>query len=153
MQQRVASGSRTRVHGCHTSSLRLTSASASLFRPLQTGCGAMIFTLFGYLLLVGAVRRDVRSAIVSLAVFVMYGGLLWALLPIRDRAVSGDNGTPGTHRAHVCDVSSVDPCLCRSAAIRICLLTRCLALCGALSSAVVGGPSDGHGDRLCAWRL
>lgn len=39
--------------------------------PLQTGCGAMIFTLFGYLLLVGIVKRDLRSSIVSLAVFVM----------------------------------------------------------------------------------
>lgn len=80
----------------------------------------MIFTLFGYLLLVGAVRRDVRSSIVSIAVLVMvrahrgermkgmllrkhksltvgsilllsslqYGGLLWALLPLRDRTVS-----------------------------------------------------------------
>lgn len=31
----------------------------------------MIFTLFGYLLLVGIVKRDLRSSIVSLAVFVM----------------------------------------------------------------------------------
>lgn len=64
--------------------------SLTLLSPppcVQTGCGAMIFTLFGYLLLIGAVRRDVRSAIVSVAVFVMYGGLLWALLPIKDREV------------------------------------------------------------------
>ena len=44
--------------------------SLSLSR-FQTGCGAMIFTLFGYLLLVGIVKRDLRSSIVSLAVFVM----------------------------------------------------------------------------------
>lgn len=61
----------------------------------HTGCGAMIFTLFGYLLLVGAVRRDVRSAIISIAVFVMYGGLLWALLPIRDRTLSWEGHLMG----------------------------------------------------------
>jgi len=59
------------------------------------GCGAMIFTLFGYLLLVGIVRRDVRSAIVSVAVFVMYGGLLWALLPLRDRTQSWEGHVMG----------------------------------------------------------
>lgn len=56
----------------------------------------MIFTLFGYLTLVGIVRRDLRSAIVSLAVFVMYGGLLWALLPLRDRAVSAHTDNRGS---------------------------------------------------------
>jgi hypothetical protein len=59
----------------------------AFFPCTQTGCGAMIFTLFGYLLLVGIVRRDVRSAITSLVVFVIYGGLLWTLLPVRDRTV------------------------------------------------------------------
>jgi membrane associated rhomboid family serine protease len=55
----------------------------------------MIFTMFGYLLLVGAVRRDVRSAIISVVVFVMYGGLLWALLPIRDRTLSWEGHLMG----------------------------------------------------------
>jgi membrane associated rhomboid family serine protease len=54
----------------------------------HTGCGSTIFTMFGYLILIGAVRRDVRSVLIAVIVFALYGGLLWALLPLRDRSLS-----------------------------------------------------------------
>lgn len=55
---------------------------------LHTGCGAFIFAMFGYLVFNGIMKRDVRSSIISVAVFVMYGGLLWAALPVSDRTLS-----------------------------------------------------------------
>lgn len=48
---------------------------------VHIGASGVVFGLFGFLLLRGWFRRSIGSILLSLAVFGMYGGLIWGVLP------------------------------------------------------------------------
>jgi len=49
---------------------------------------ATVFAYFGYLLLYGAVVREPRAALMSIVVFVVYGGVFWGVIPFSEPKVS-----------------------------------------------------------------
>lgn len=47
------------------------------------GASGVVFGLFGYLLADGWYRRDSRSILITLLVFMFFGGMLWGLISFR----------------------------------------------------------------------
>lgn len=50
---------------------------------VHVGASGLIFGYFGYLLTVGAVERSVVAVARALLIAVLYGSILWGLLPVR----------------------------------------------------------------------
>lgn len=48
---------------------------------VHLGASGLVFGYFGYLLLRGVFDRSVRSLLVGLVVLLLYGGLIWGVLP------------------------------------------------------------------------
>jgi membrane associated rhomboid family serine protease len=48
---------------------------------VHIGASGVVFGFFGFLLLRGWFRRSVGSILLSIGIFVMYGGILWGVLP------------------------------------------------------------------------
>jgi membrane associated rhomboid family serine protease len=49
------------------------------------GSSGMIFSYFGYLVVSGVVRRNLRDFLVGATVFLFYSGIFWGILPIDER--------------------------------------------------------------------
>ncbi len=54
---------------------------------VHIGASGLIYGMLGYILLSGFFRRDVKSIVISLIVFLLYGGLIWGVFPT-DKFVS-----------------------------------------------------------------
>lgn len=53
-----------------------------LARPgIVVGASGLIFGWFGFLLTLGAIERSARALIGAILVFVIYGGMVWGVLP------------------------------------------------------------------------
>ncbi len=50
---------------------------------VQIGASALIYGLAAFLVTEAWVKRDLKSALVALLVIVLYGGIVWGLLPTR----------------------------------------------------------------------
>lgn len=48
---------------------------------VHLGASGVIFGMFGYLVTVGLFRRDFRSIIISVSVLLLYGGMVFGVLP------------------------------------------------------------------------
>ena len=48
---------------------------------VHLGASVLVFGFFGFLLLRGWFRRSVGSILLSIGIFVLYGGILWGVLP------------------------------------------------------------------------
>ena len=60
---------------------------------VEVGASGVIFGYLGYLLARGLVERSPGSVVVSLLVLIVYGGILWGMLPVQ----------PGvSFEAHIC---------------------------------------------------
>lgn len=48
---------------------------------VHAGASGVVFAYFGYLLFAGIFRRSFGSLLISIAVFLIWGGMLWQILP------------------------------------------------------------------------
>lgn len=48
---------------------------------VHIGASGVVFGLFGFLLLRGWFRRSIGSILLSVGIFLLYGGILWGVLP------------------------------------------------------------------------
>ncbi|KAA3663161.1 MAG: rhomboid family intramembrane serine protease [Chloroflexi bacterium] len=53
-------------------------------RSVHLGASGLIFGYFGFLLLVGYFERSVKSILIAIVVFFLYGSLIWGVLPIAE---------------------------------------------------------------------
>lgn len=53
-------------------------------RSIHLGASGLIFGYFGFLLLVGYFERSVKSILIAIVVFFLYGSLIWGVLPIAE---------------------------------------------------------------------
>lgn len=54
------------------------------FRSVYIGASGLIFGYFGFLLFRGYFKRSLQSLLVTLVVIILYGGLLWGVVPQRN---------------------------------------------------------------------
>lgn len=57
---------------------------------IHIGASGLIFGMFGYILAIGFFRRDFKSIIISIAVFLLYSGMLFGVIPV-NTAVSWES--------------------------------------------------------------
>jgi len=48
------------------------------------GASGFVFAYFGYLLFYGPLVKEFRATVISILVFICYGGIFWALFPVDD---------------------------------------------------------------------
>ena len=53
-------------------------------RSVHLGASGLIFGYFGFLLLAGYFERSVKSILLAIVVFLLYGSLIWGVLPIAE---------------------------------------------------------------------
>jgi len=53
-------------------------------RSVHLGASGLIFGYFGFLLLVGYFERSVKSILIAIVVFFLYGSIIWGVLPIAE---------------------------------------------------------------------
>ena len=53
-------------------------------RSVHLGASGLIFGYFGFLLLAGYFERSVKSILLAIVVFFLYGSLIWGVLPIAE---------------------------------------------------------------------
>jgi membrane associated rhomboid family serine protease len=55
---------------------------------VHIGASGVVFGYLGFLLLRGYFERSAGSILFSLMIFVLYGGLVWGILPWQQRGIS-----------------------------------------------------------------
>lgn len=63
---------------------------------VHAGASGVVFAYFGYLLFAGIFRRSFGSLLISVAVFLIWGGMLWQILPTQ---------TSVSWEGHVCGLA------------------------------------------------
>lgn len=59
------------------------------------GASGLVFAYFGYLVLRGFIDRRFRSIIVSILVILLWGGMIWGVLPSSNRYISWEGHLAG----------------------------------------------------------